>query len=137
MALQFSVGVRNKRGNAIETEIGTAPTLQIRSGNKPAACSNADSGSLLCTITLPSDWYSAFAAGVGTKVGTWSGVATGAGTAGHFRIRKAGSPDSCEIQGNITPASSSPTAEMEIDNASIAISQTVTVTLFTITEGNA
>jgi hypothetical protein len=52
-------------------------------------------------------------------------------------MRKAGSPNSVEMQGNITPASSSPTAEMEIDNDNIAIGQTVTVTLFSITEGNA
>lgn len=137
MALQFSVGLRNRRGNQIETEIGTAPTLQIRSGSKPANCAAADSGTLLCTMTLPSDWMTAFASGTGGKNGTWSGLGVAAGTAGHFRIRKSGSPDSCEIQGNITPASSSPTAEMEIDNASIAIGQTVTVTLFNLTEGNA
>lgn len=137
MALQFSVGLRNKRGNAIETEIGTAPQLQVRSGSKPANCAAADSGTLLCSMTLPSDWYNAFASGASTKLGTWSGLGVAAGTAGHFRIRKPGSPNSVEIQGNITPASSSPTAEMEIDNASIAIGQTVTVTLFSITEGNA
>lgn len=133
--MQFSVGLRNARGNQIETHIGAAPTLQIRSGAKPATCAAADSGTLLCSMTLPADWMAAFSSGSGSKSGTWSGLGVAVGTAGHFRIKRAGSPDTCEIQGTITTGS--PTGDMDIDNPSIANGQTVTVTLFSVTEGNA
>lgn len=135
--MQFSVTLRNARGNTIESHVGASALLEIRSGAKPANCAAADSGTLLCSMTLPADWMDAFASGSGVKAGTWSGTGVNAGTAGHFRIKQAGSPNSCQIQGTITPASASPTGDMEIDNDNIAVGQTVTVTLFAITEGNA
>jgi len=135
--MQFSVGLRNARGNAIETHVGISPTLEIRSGAKPANCAAADSGTLLCRMSLPSDWLEPAAAGIVTKKGTWSGTGLTPGTAAHFRIKNGASPTMCDAQGTVTPASASPTGDMEIDNDSIAAGQTVTVTLFSVSEGNA
>lgn len=130
MAVQLSVRVRNARLDAIETNIGTAPVFEIRTGTQPADCATASTGNILLQISLPSDWLNAAATGQITKNGTWSGAATGTGTAGYFRIYRSGSPSECEIQGDITD-------DMTIDNTSIASGQTVTVNTFTLTDGNA
>jgi hypothetical protein len=63
MAIQLSVTARNARLDAIETAVGTAPNLYLRTGAQPADCATADSGSLLATLALPSDWMAAAASG--------------------------------------------------------------------------
>lgn len=128
MAFQYSVTVRNAKLDQIETTINTAPILKIFSGAEPANCAAADPAGLLCTITLPSDWMSAASLGAKAKLGTWSGTASGSGTAASWRIYDSGLV-ACHIQGNTT--------DMTFDNTSIATSQTVTVNSFTLTAGNA
>lgn len=87
MARQFSTTVRDAWANNFETTVGTAPKLMIRTGAAPAACSTADSGTLLDMITLPSDWLSASSSGTKSLLGTWQANASSAGTAGHYRIK--------------------------------------------------
>ena len=130
MAIQLSTAVRNDRLDAIETRVGTAPILEIWTGNQPADCATAASGSLLVQFALPSDWMAAASGGSKAKNGTWSGTAVGTGTAGYFRIVESGSPTTCHLQGDITD-------DMTIDNTSIAAGQTVTITGFTLTDANA
>lgn len=134
MAMQFSTAVRNARLDAFETTTGATAKLRILTGTQPANCGTAETGSLLCEITLPSDWLAAASGGTKAKLGTWSGTASGAGTAGYFRIvDNAGT--TCHQQGNITITSGG--GDMEIDNTSISNGQTVTVTSYTLTDGNA
>lgn len=134
MALQYSVSVRNAQLDAVETTTGTTAKLSIRTGTPPADCATADSGSLLIQITLPSDWMNAAGSGSKTKLGTWSGSATGTGTAGHFRIYdNAGT--TCHAQGTVTVTGGG--GDMTVDNTSIASGQTVTVNTFTLNAGNA
>ena len=133
MAFQFSVATRNAALDAIETTIGTAPTLEIRTGAAPATCATADSGTVLATMTLPSDWLAAAASGSKALSGTWQDTsADAAGTAGHFRI-KAGA--TCHIQGSVTATGGG--GDMTLDNAVLASGQQVTITSFTITAGGA
>jgi hypothetical protein len=134
MALQLSVAVRNARLDALETTISTAAILRIRTGGQPASCATADSGTVLAEMTLPSDWMAA--AGSGQKVlsGTWQDVSANAdGTAGHFRIYES-TGTTCHIQGSITATGGG--GDMELNNTSIASTQTVTITSFTLTDGN-
>lgn len=134
MALQLSVAARNARLDSIETVVGATAKLQIRSGAQPANAGTAASGTLLCEITLPSDWMAAASAGSKAKLGTWSGTGAAAGTAGHFRVvDNAGT--TCHLQGSITATSGG--GDMELDNTSIAVSQTVTVNTFTLSDANA
>jgi len=70
MTIQLSTAVRNAQADAFESTTGTAAKLQIRSGAAPANCAAADSGTLLCEMTLPSDWLSAASSGAKTKSGT-------------------------------------------------------------------
>lgn len=97
MAYQFSTGARNAALDAIETAAGTAPTLEIRTGAPPADCGAADSGTVLATMTLPSDWMAAAASGAKAKSGTWQDLSADAtGKPSHFRVKQGAA---CHIQG--------------------------------------
>lgn len=134
MAFQFSEAVRNAWLDAIETYGGGACTLQIRTGGVPATCATADAGTVLVTITLPADWMAAAATGAKAKAGTWEDASADAtGTAGHFRVYQGGT--TCFIQGAVTATGGG--GEMTVANTSIAATQTVTITSFTLTAGGA
>lgn len=135
MALQFSVAVRNGELDAIETVIGTSPILEIRTGAPPANCAAADSGSVLATLTLPSDWMAAAGSGSKAKSGTWEDTsADGTGTAAHFRIKDSGGT-TCHMQGTVTATGGG--GDMTVSNTSFAAGQPFTVTSFTLTAANA
>jgi hypothetical protein len=133
MALQLSVAVRNARLDAVETNIGTTPTLEIRTGTPPANCAASDTGSVLASITLPSNWMADASGGTKALAGSWvDSSADAAGTAGHFRIKQGGT---CHAQGTVTATFGG--GDMTVDNTSFALGQQFTVTSFTLTEGNA
>ena len=96
--LQESTAVRDACNDARETTIGTTPTLELRTGAPPATCATADSGTLLATLVLPSDWLTASASGAKSKNGTWSGTGAAAGTPGHYRIKQGAT---CHQQGTV------------------------------------
>ncbi len=134
MALQFSVAVRNARLDAIETAIGTAAVLKIRSGAPPANVATADSGTVLATLSLPSDWMAAASGGTKAKAGTWEDAsADAAGTAAHWRLY-ASDGTTAHAQGTVTATGGG--GDLTVDNVSFAAGQTFTVTSFTITEAN-
>lgn len=135
MTVQYSVAVRDAKNDAYETEIGTGAILEIRSGAPPADCATADSGTLLASMTLPSDWMAASSSGVKAKSGTWEDASANAtGTAGHYRITDSGGT-TCHEQGTITLTGDG--GDMTINNTSIVSGQPVTVTAFSKTAGNA
>lgn len=135
MALKFSVAVRNARLDAIEANIGASAVLKIRSGAAPTNITDADSGTVLATINLPSDWMSAAASGSKAMTGTWSDAsADAAGTAGHFRIY-ASDGTTQHMQGSVTATGGG--GDMTLDNTNIAAAQAVNITSFSLTEGNA
>ena len=133
MPIQFSTTVRNAYLDTIESTIGVTPTLEIRSGSVPANCAAADSGTVLATLALPSDWLAAASGGAKSLSGTWQDAAADAtGTAGHFRIKQS---STCHIQGDITATGGG--GVMTVDNTSIASGQQINVTSFTLTAGGA
>ena len=134
MAIQLSTTVRNARLDTIETTISTAPILEIRTGAQPANCAAADSGTLLASMTLPSDWMAAAASGSKALSGSWNDAsANAAGTAAHFRIKDNGG-STCHIQGSVTATSGG--GDIELNNTSIASGQSVTITAFNLTDAN-
>lgn len=127
--------MRNARLDSIETTVGTSAVLRIRTGAAPADCGTADSGTVLAEMTLPSDWMAAAASGSKALSGTWQDASANAsGTAGHFRIYDSGGT-TCHIQGTCTGTGGG--GDMELDNTSINSGQQVSVTTFTLTDGNA
>ena len=134
MTLQLSTSVRNAMLDAIESTIGTSAILKIRTGSPPADCGTADSGTVLATLSLPSDWMANASSGAKAKSGTWEDTsADNTGTAGHFRIYDSGGT-TCHIQGTVTATGGG--GDMTLDNVSISSAQDVVVTAFTLTAGN-
>lgn len=137
MAIQLSEAVRNARLDAIETTISTAPILRIYdlTAGAPATVADSITATLLAEMTLPSDWMAAAASGAKAKSGTWQDTsANNGGTADFFRIY-ASDGTTCHMQGTVTPTGGG--GDMELDNDDISSTQQVTVTTFTLTDGNA
>lgn len=135
MAIKMSATVRNARLDAIETAVGTSAVLKIRTGAPPTNISDSDSGTVLATLSLPSDWMAAASGGAKALSGTWSDAAADAdGTAGHFRIY-ASNGTTQHIQGTVTASGGG--GDMIINNTSITTGGVVSVTSFTLTDGNA
>lgn len=135
MTLQYSSTVRNAKLDAVETAIGTSAILKIRTGSVPATCATADSGTVLATCNLPSDWMAAASGGTKAKNGTWEDTSADAtGTAAHFRIYDSGGT-TCHIQGTVTATGGG--GDMTVDSTSFTAGQAFSVTTFTLTAGNA
>lgn len=136
MAIKLSNTVKNARLDAIETAIGTAAVLKIRTGAPPTNIGDADSGTVLAELTLPSDWMAAASNGTKAKSGTWQDASANAtGDAGHFRIY-ASDGTTQHLQGTVTELGGG--GDMELNQGTIGIvsGQSVTVSTFTITDGN-
>ena len=135
MALQLSTTVRNALLDAIETAIGTSAVLKIRTGAVPANPAAADAGSVLATISLPSDWMAAASGGSKSLSGSWSdNSADATGTAAHFRLY-ASDGTTCHKQGTVTLTGNG--GDMTLDSLSFTAGQQFSVTGFTLTAPNA
>jgi hypothetical protein len=133
MSIQFSAAVRNARLNAIFATIGAAAKLLLYTGSPPSSCSASESGTLLATLTLPSTEENAASGGSETQAnGPWTGVASAAGTAGHFRVMDP-TGATCHVQGTVGQGS----GDLSFDNPTFTVGQNVQITSFTLTDGNA
>src|SRR4051812_24287136 len=63
MTIQLSTTVRNAMLDAIETAIGISAVIKLKTGAQPANCAAADSGTVVATISLASDWMAAASSG--------------------------------------------------------------------------
>lgn len=134
MTIQASDTVRNAMLDAIEVAIGASAILKIRSGSAPATCASSDSGTVLATLSLPSDWMAAASGGSKAKSGTWQdGSADNSGTAAHFRLY-ASDGVTCHMQGTVTLTGGG--GDMTVDNTSFVAGQQFSITGFTLTDGN-
>lgn len=135
MAFKTSVAVANAMLDAFETAIGTGAVLKIRSGAPPADVAAAATGTVLATLTLPSDWMAAASARSKALTGSWADSAADAtGTAGHFEIC-ASNGTTRHAQGTVTATGGG--GDMTLDSISITSGQSLTVTGFTLTDANA
>jgi hypothetical protein len=86
-------------------------------------------------MTLPSDWMAAAASGAKSMTGTWQDTsADNAGTVGHFRIY-ASDGTTKHLQGTVTATGGG--GDMTLDNNVLTAGQSVSITSFTLTDGNA
>ena len=135
MSIQLSIAVRSARLDAVETAVGTSAILKIRTGAAPANCGTADSGTVLATLNLPSDWMAAASSGSKAKSGTWEDTSADAtGTAAHFRLY-ASDGTTCHMQGTVTATGGG--GDLTVDNVSFAAGQAFSISSFTMTDGNA
>lgn len=139
MAIRFSSGVRDARLDVVESHLSSTACIGIFDGTAPTACSAADAGTLLVEWNLPADWMAAANGGSKAISGTWTASATAAGTAQYFRIYNAyisGTTDgtTCRIQGTVSNTAGA--GDMKFDNNVFASGQGITVSTFTLTDGN-
>lgn len=127
MTFQYGATLRNNQVSQIQATIGSSGTLKIFTGAEPANCAAADPAGLLAAISLPPTFLTS-SGGVTTIAGTWSNSASGSGTAQSFRMYDGSSV--CHVQGNTV-------SDLQLNNTSITAGQTVTVTAFSVTAGNA
>lgn len=122
----ISTAVKTEKATAVGDAFnGGSATLQLRTGTAPGA-DVAATGTLLCTITLPSTCFTVPAvSGVLTKTGTWSGTAVATGTAGHFRMVKG----SNVIEGTVGTSGQ----DLNLSSTSITTDGVVTISTFTYT----
>ena len=134
MTVQLATSTRNAMLDAIETDAGTSAILKIRTGAQPANCAAADSGSVLATVNLQSDWMAAASGGTKAMSGTWQDAsADGSGTAAHYRLYKSDGT-TCIMQGTVTATGGG--GDMTVDNTSFALGQPFNITSFTLTAPN-
>jgi hypothetical protein len=126
MAFQYGATLRNNQVSQIQASVGATGNLKIFSGVEPANCAAADPTGLLATIVLPASFLTS-AGGVTTIAGSWTVAASATGIAASFRIYDGSAV--CHVQGAMT--------DLVLNNNNITSGQTVTVTSFTVTAGNA
>ena len=137
--MKFSVLFRNAELNGGVAYVGASPILKIRTGNAPTNMADADSGTVLATMTLPSTWMAAASSGAAALAGTWHDASADAtGDAGHFRIYLAnGTTQFC--QGSVGKTGDEATKELILAQATVGIvaGQEVAVASFGLTAGTA
>jgi len=131
MAVQLSVATRNALLDSIETTIGASAVLKLRTGAPPATVATADSGTVVATMTLPSDWMAAASSGTKAKSGTWEDTsADNAGTVAHFRIY-ASDGTTAHMQGTVTATGGG--GDLTLDNSTLTAAQAVSINTFVLT----
>lgn len=131
---KISTAARNAACDGIVDlcEGGTPPaTIGVRTGAPPTNPGDADSGTLLATLTCSNPAFGAAAAGVATANAiTDDSSADASGDAGHFRVYQGGG-STVIMQGTAGEAADSP--DMTFDNKSIVAGGTVSISSFTVT----
>lgn len=136
--LKYSVAAKNAKlgSTGLVAFIGTSAQLKLYNGTQPTNPDTALAGNtLLVTLTCNATAFGAAASGVLTAGAITSGAgAAGAGagtTATFYRLFKSDGTTAV-IDGTVGTTGS----DLNLDNPNIAQNQNVSVTSYTITEGN-
>jgi hypothetical protein len=131
MAFRLSTDTRNKACDAIVDDIdagGGAGTIAIRTGAQPTNVGDADTGTLLGTLTFSATAFGSAASGTATAAAITSDTSADAsGTAGHFRIK--------DSAGNIVADGTcgQGTGDLSFDNATIVAGGVIAISAFSVT----
>jgi hypothetical protein len=132
MAFRLSTDTRNKACDAIVDDIdagAAAGTIAIRTGAQPTNVGDADTGTLLGTLTFSDPAFGAASTGTATASAITSDTnADNSGTAGHFRIK--------DSDGNIVADGTcgQGSGDLSFDNAVIVAGGTIAISSFTVTQ---
>lgn len=133
MTMQWSIACNNAALDAKETAMGATPIVRFYTGAKPANCGAAASGTKLAEGNLPADAMSAASGASKAKSGTWQATGVAAGDIGYYRLYDS-TGTTCHNQGSVTVTGGG--GEMTVDNVTVAVSQVLTVTGFTVNAAN-
>lgn len=129
MALGFVTTLRNARLDQITTACGGSALLRIYSGTRPATGGTATT--LLAELTCNATFAPSASGGVLTlNAITQDSSADSTGTASWFRILTSGAV--AQIDGNVGTSGS----DLNLTTTAIVATQPVSISSFTITEGN-
>lgn len=111
-------------------DAGTPPgTLVIRTGAAPAATTDADTGTLLATLTFSNTAFGAAASGTATAAAiTSDSNIDNTGTAGHFRIKNAAG--TVIMQGTVGTSGS----DINFNSVSFVAGGTCAISSLTVTQ---
>ena len=130
MAIAYSTTLRNAMLDAITTAAGNAALLRIYDGSRPATGGTATT--LLAELTCGTPFAASASGGVLTLGSiTQDSSANATGTATWFRIVKSDGTTHV-LDGSVGTSGS----DLNLTTTSITSTQPVSVTSFTITEGN-
>ena len=134
MAIKQTTAVRNAQLDALSTQIGASAKLRIYSGTRPANANTAiTTQTMLVELTCNATAFAAAASGgVLTANAISNGTAAANGTASFFRLWQSNGTTAI-MDGDVAASG----ADLNLNNTSIATGQTVSVTAFTITDGDA
>lgn len=133
--LKYSAVLKNAQQASITSTLGASAVLNIYSGSQPASPDTAiTSQTLLAALTCNATFAPAPSGGVLTLNAISNGTGTaaaGAGTLATF-FRMTTSGGTAHIDGTVGISN----ADLNLNNTNIATGQTVSVTSFTLTNGN-
>jgi hypothetical protein len=134
MAIKQTTAVRNAQLDALNSQTGTSAKLRIYNGTRPANANTAiTSQTMLVELTCNATAFAAAASGgVLTANAISNGTAAATGTASWFRLWQSNGTTAI-MDGDVSTAG----ADLNLNNTSIATGQTVSVTSFTVTDGDA
>ena len=135
--LNYPAVLQNAMLDEITTRAGASALLKIYDGSQPATADTAVSGqTLLAELTCNATFAPAASGGVLTLNAISDDTSANAsGTATWFRITTSAGTTTV-LDGDITTVATG-TGDLQLDSTSITATQTVSVSSFTITEGNA
>lgn len=125
MALTISAAAAQAMGAALATDIGSAATIEIRSGAKPATPETAASGTLLATVAISGSFTST--GGALTAANPAAVTVAASGTAGHFRLKTSGG--TAKIDGTVGTSG----ADLNLDSVALVAGGSVDLGVPTIT----
>lgn len=125
MALTISAAAAQAMGAALATDIGSAATIEIRSGSKPATPETAVTGTLLATVAISGSFTSS--GGALTAADPASVTVAASGTAGYFRVKTSGG--TAKIDGTVGTSG----ADMNLSTVSLVAGGTVDLGVPTFT----
>lgn len=131
MALRLATSARNAACDAIVDLIDAgagAGTIAIRTGSQPTNVGDADTGTLLGTLTCSDPAFGSASTGTATAASITSDTnADNSGTAGHFRVK--------DSNGNIVfdGTCGQGSGDLSFDNNVIVAGGTIAITSLTVT----
>src|SRR5690349_675011 len=125
MALTISAAAAQAMGAALATDIGSAATIEIRTGSKPATPETAATGTLLATVTISGSFTSS--GGALTAADPASVTVAASGTAGYFRLKTSGG--TAKIDGTVGTSG----ADLNLSTTALVSGGTVDLGVPTIT----
>jgi hypothetical protein len=128
---KFAAGALNAMLDAFETWVGASPVLKMRTGAPPSDAAAADSGIVVATITLDSDWMASAATAIKafSNMPLTDNAADADGVIGHYRLYKSDGV-TVATQGDVTETGGG--GAMTVDNATVKSGQQFSVTSWSI-----